>query len=85
MLLDVRPITALYKPDVLNLFCATGPLESLVNLQNLSQKNVFKCIKYNTQMQNLYLCTAIYITDCITKETNYAHMQLSDYLKVTNM
>jgi hypothetical protein len=47
MLLDVRPITALYKPDVLNLVCAIGPLESLVNLKNLSQKNVFKCIKYN--------------------------------------
>jgi len=30
-------------------------------------------------MQILYLCTAIYITDYTTKETNYAHMQFSDY------
>jgi len=30
-------------------------------------------------MQDLYLYIAIYITDYITKETNYAHMQFSDY------
>ena len=79
MVLDVRPITVLYKLDVLNLFRASGPLESLVNPHNPSQKSVFKCIKYNTQTQNLYLRTAVYITDCITKETNYAQMQFSDY------